>query len=117
MDSATPSAAWRVNNLELALGEDEALLRGRAARELGFDPRELRGFRIARKALDARVRSGDAPHALGLQRRPDRGRAQAARCCRRRRRPAARKPGAREGSLRIDAPDARFCARAASLWS
>ena len=53
-----PTATWRVMNLELALGEPEALLRERAARAIGFDPHELRGFRIARKALDARVRGG-----------------------------------------------------------
>jgi len=40
----------------LDAGEDE--LRSTAAREVGLDPRALRGFRIARRALDARVRGG-----------------------------------------------------------
>ncbi len=52
-------AVWRVLQLDLALGEPEALLRERAARELGFAPEELRGFRMVRKALDARVRGGE----------------------------------------------------------
>jgi uncharacterized FAD-dependent dehydrogenase len=59
MDRQAPSATWRVMNVELALGEPESLLRERAARAVGFEPRELRGFRIARKALDARVRGGE----------------------------------------------------------
>ncbi len=42
--------------LELTLDEPEALLRERAARVLGLEPAELRGSRIALKALDARVR-------------------------------------------------------------
>lgn len=53
---AAPIATWRVMQLELALDEPESLLRGRAAQVLGLDPAELRGMRIARKALDARVR-------------------------------------------------------------
>jgi uncharacterized protein len=58
MTEASASATWRVMNVELALGEPEERLRERAAREVGIDPRGLRGFRLARKALDARVRSG-----------------------------------------------------------
>lgn len=42
--------------LALALDEPESVLRARAARAIGLEPGELRGFRIARKALDARVR-------------------------------------------------------------
>jgi hypothetical protein len=51
-------ATWRVMQLDLALDEPEALLRERAARAVGLDPGELRGSRIARKALDARMRGG-----------------------------------------------------------
>ena len=51
-----PPATWRVLQLELALDEPESLLRARAAQVLGLDPAELRGSRIALKALDARVR-------------------------------------------------------------
>src|SRR5688572_1770165 len=58
MNEAKPGATWRVMNVELALGEPEERLRERAAREVGLDPREVRGVRIARKALDARVRGG-----------------------------------------------------------
>ena len=54
-----PTTTWRVLGLELALGEPEALLRERAARAVGIAPEELRGFRIARKALDARRRGGE----------------------------------------------------------
>ena len=42
--------------VELSPLEDEAALRERACAALGLDPRELRGFRIVRKALDARRR-------------------------------------------------------------
>ncbi len=50
----------RVQNLDLAIGEDEAVLRRRACTVLGVGEAELRGFRIARKALDAR-RVGGRP--------------------------------------------------------
>ncbi len=50
------SATWRLLGLELALDEGEARLRERAANVLGLDVGELRGFRIARKALDMRRR-------------------------------------------------------------
>ena len=53
-----PAATWRVMGLELALGESEDLLHERAARALGIEPGELRGLRIARKALDARQHGG-----------------------------------------------------------
>src|SRR5262245_41518507 len=49
---------WRLLSLEAAVGEPEASLRARACRELGVDPERLRGFRIARKSLDARKRGG-----------------------------------------------------------
>lgn len=53
-----PLAAWRLMQVEIPLDASEEQLRVQAAQELGFDARQLRGFRIARKALDARVRSG-----------------------------------------------------------
>jgi hypothetical protein len=59
MTHDSPLAAWRLMQVEVPLGAGEAQLREHAARELGFDPRELRGFRIARRALDARVRGGE----------------------------------------------------------
>jgi hypothetical protein len=59
MEQRTESATWRVMQLELAVGEPEIRLRRLAAEALGFEERELRGLRIARKALDAR-RRGDA---------------------------------------------------------
>lgn len=56
MNTSKPTATWRVMQLELALGEDEARLAELAAREIGFAREDLRGLRIARKALDARFR-------------------------------------------------------------
>ena len=58
MSEPSESATWRLLGLELALDEPEARLRERAANVLGFDVGELRGFRIARKALDMRRRGG-----------------------------------------------------------
>jgi len=59
MTSRIPSRTWRALQLPLGVGEPEERLRERAARHLGFDPGELRGFRIARKSLDARRRGGE----------------------------------------------------------
>jgi uncharacterized protein len=47
---------YRVLGLELGLGEPEAVLRERALAAAGVGSEALRGFRIARKALDARRR-------------------------------------------------------------
>ncbi|MDP6540900.1 MAG: hypothetical protein QF410_15250, partial [Planctomycetota bacterium] len=56
------TVTWRLLNLELGLEEPESVLRERACRELGLEPEELRGFRFARKTLDARDRRrGRAP--------------------------------------------------------
>jgi hypothetical protein len=49
---------YRVLGLELGLDEPEAALRARALAAAGLAPESLRGFRIARKALDARRRGG-----------------------------------------------------------
>ena len=58
MSSQQPTATWRVMQLELGLHESEARLKDLAAQELGLEPSALRGLRVARKALDARVRQG-----------------------------------------------------------
>ncbi len=49
---------FRVQNLELGISEDEAWLRKRACQVLAVGEHELRGFRIVRKALDARRQGG-----------------------------------------------------------
>ncbi|MCP3917764.1 MAG: NAD(P)-binding protein [bacterium] len=56
--STPPATRWRLLNLGQALDEPEASLRARACREIGLDPGRLRGFRIARRALDARRSRG-----------------------------------------------------------
>ncbi|HVS08803.1 MAG TPA: FAD-dependent oxidoreductase [Planctomycetota bacterium] len=58
MPTDPATASWRVFQLDLALDDDPALLRERAAHVLGLDSADLRSFRIARKALDARKRGG-----------------------------------------------------------
>jgi hypothetical protein len=45
---------WRALGIELGLDEPEALLRERALAAAGIDAADLRGFRIARKSVDAR---------------------------------------------------------------
>lgn len=45
---------WRALGIELGLDEPEAVLRERALAAAGISAAELRGFRIARKSLDAR---------------------------------------------------------------
>ena len=51
-----PARTWRVLNLELGLDEPEHVLRERAAAAAGIELDRLRGFRIARKSVDARRR-------------------------------------------------------------
>ena len=46
---------WRLTNLVQALDEPESSLRERAAHRLGFEPGELRGFRIAKRWTPAAV--------------------------------------------------------------
>ncbi len=58
MSERPHSTTWRLLGLELALDEPERMLRERAARRLGLEPGELRGLRIAHKALDMRRRGG-----------------------------------------------------------
>jgi len=55
-DASEPTRSYRVLGLELGLEEPEALLRERALAAAGVGAERLRGFRIARKALDARRR-------------------------------------------------------------
>ncbi|RIL04770.1 MAG: hypothetical protein DCC71_12785, partial [Proteobacteria bacterium] len=45
---------WRVQGLELAIGEPEERVRERALAAAGIGAADLRGFRIAKKSLDAR---------------------------------------------------------------
>jgi uncharacterized FAD-dependent dehydrogenase len=47
---------WRVLNIEMRLDEAESVLRERAASVAGIDPDRVRGFRIARRSVDARRR-------------------------------------------------------------
>ena len=56
MSGATQS--YRVLGLELALEEPESLLRERALAAAGVGAEQVRGFRIARKSLEARHRGG-----------------------------------------------------------
>jgi uncharacterized FAD-dependent dehydrogenase len=56
MNQATQG--YRVLGLELGLGEPETLVRERALAAAGVGAELLRGFRIARKSLDARRRGG-----------------------------------------------------------
>jgi len=47
---------WRLFNVDQRIDEPDDVLRERAARLAGLDPARLRGFRIARRAVDARRR-------------------------------------------------------------
>ncbi len=49
-----PTETLRVLGLPLGVEEPESVLRGRALEAAGLGPEDLRGFRIARKSLDAR---------------------------------------------------------------
>jgi len=55
---APPAVTWRLSGVEQALDEPDDAVRARAARELGLDPSELRGFRFARRSVDARRKRG-----------------------------------------------------------
>ncbi len=57
--ATTEFDTWRLSNLVQALDEPESVLRARAARRLGFEPAELRGFRIVKRSVDARRRRAD----------------------------------------------------------
>src|SRR5438552_10912 len=53
-----PATTWRVLGIDLPVGAPESEVRDRACRAVGVDPAALRGFRIVKKALDARRRGG-----------------------------------------------------------
>lgn len=60
--SAPPATeTLRVLGLSLGLGEPESVLRERALETAGLGPQDLRGFRLARKSVDAR-RQGRTRH-------------------------------------------------------
>ncbi len=54
MSEPSPTQTLRVLGLSLGLGEPESALRARALEAAGLGPEHLRGFRIARKSVDAR---------------------------------------------------------------
>jgi len=56
--ASTPTRTFRLSGLELGLDEPESALRQRACARLGLELGELRGFRMAKKSLDARRRRG-----------------------------------------------------------
>jgi len=51
-----PARTWRVLNLEMGIDEPERVLLERAATAAGIDPGRVRGCRIARRSVDARLR-------------------------------------------------------------
>jgi uncharacterized FAD-dependent dehydrogenase len=53
-----PTRTWRLLGLEWELRASDDELRRQAARHAGVEPEVVRGFRIARKSLDARFRGG-----------------------------------------------------------
>jgi uncharacterized protein len=65
---------WRLLNIEQGLRESEGALRTRAAQALGLDPGALRGFRIARRSVDARRRRGGLRFVCHVDLVLDRGR-------------------------------------------
>ncbi|MHC4940820.1 MAG: NAD(P)/FAD-dependent oxidoreductase, partial [Planctomycetota bacterium] len=48
--------SWRLFNVRQEIDEPDSVLRERAAKLAGLDPKELHGFRIARRSVDARRR-------------------------------------------------------------
>ena len=54
-----PLATWRVLGIELGIDEPESVLRERALETAGIGAADLRGFRIARKSVDARRVRGE----------------------------------------------------------
>ena len=48
------TTTWRLFQIEQGIRESDRSLRSRACREIGVDEAELRGFRIARRSVDAR---------------------------------------------------------------
>ena len=58
---------WRVLNLQMGLFEPESRLRERALEAVGLAPEDLRGFRVARKSLDARRGGGSGALRFAMQ--------------------------------------------------
>jgi len=59
ISSSSPLETWRVLGLACGLDEPEPEIRGRACAAAGLAPEDLRGFRIAHRAVDARRRAGE----------------------------------------------------------
>ncbi len=57
-ESSDPIQTWRVRGLEQGIDEPDSRMRERALAAVGLAADELRGFRIARRSLDARRRGG-----------------------------------------------------------
>lgn len=55
---AGPTITWRVMGMSQGLDEPEESLRARSAKRIGLDPEAVRGFRIARRSVDARRKRG-----------------------------------------------------------
>jgi uncharacterized FAD-dependent dehydrogenase len=104
-DSGKAAETWRLSNLVQALDEPESALRERAAHRLGFEPEELRGFRIVKRSLDARRRQGDLRLVCQVDVVVDQG-AQRPRLTRLLKKGTVRKAAA-PGSLDLDAVDER----------
>ena len=58
---------WRIRDLSAGLGEPEPLVRARCLEAVGLDAEAVRGFRIARRSLDARLRGGRRVLRFALQ--------------------------------------------------
>ncbi len=54
----TEGVTWRVRNLTAGLSDSDEKIRSRALDAVGLGDEDLRGFRIARRSLDARRRGG-----------------------------------------------------------
>jgi hypothetical protein len=66
--SAQPThVTWRVRGLTAGIGEPEERVRERALAEVGLGPEQLRGFRVARRSLDARRHGGRRALRFSLQ--------------------------------------------------
>ncbi len=59
--------SFRVRNLTAGLTEPESDVRARALSAVGLSESDIRGFRIARRSLDARRRGGDRSLRFALQ--------------------------------------------------
>lgn len=57
--SSRPTTTWRIHGLEAFPLEPESRVRERACLAIGIEPARVRGFRLVKKALDARRRGND----------------------------------------------------------